>query len=169
MNCAPALTREFAVPCDERRVGSQSPNAAIGQPARLQQAVPRALQKKPRASWGGSGAGQIGALGRGGKSARHHTIKHDQRHIVPAPRANISSSVVTAPKRRVTAEGRLSHDDEARPLQVLDDPLGGDLRHVLVGLMHPLFAAIAKGESDCLGKVMRVGGRKLVVVGHGRL
>jgi hypothetical protein len=37
----------------------------------------------------------------------------------------------------MTAEGRLLHDDEARPLQVLDDPLGGDLRHVLVGLMHP--------------------------------
>ena len=30
-------------------------------------------------------------------------------------------------------------------LQVLDDPLGGDLRHVLVGLMRPLFAAIAQG------------------------
>ena len=39
---------------------------------------------------------------------------------------------------------------------MLDDPLGGDLRHVLVGLMHPLFAAIAQGESDCLGKVVRV-------------
>ena len=59
--------------------------------------------------------------------------------------------------------------NKARSLHVLDDPLGGDLRHVLVGLMHPLFAAIAQGESDCLGKVVRVGGRKLVVVGDGRL
>jgi hypothetical protein len=50
---------------------------------------------------------------------------------------------------------------------VLDDPLGGDLRHILVRLMLTLFAAIAQGESDCLRKVVRVGGRKLVVVGHG--
>ncbi len=67
----------------------------------------------------------------------------------------------------MTAERRLSHDHEARSLQVLDDPLGGDLRHVLVGLMHTLFAAIAQGESDCPRKVVRVGGRELIVVGHG--
>ena len=55
----------------------------------------------------------------------------------------------------MTAEWRLPHDDEARLLQVLDDPLGGNCGHVLVGLMHALFAAIAQGESDCLGKVVR--------------
>jgi hypothetical protein len=70
-------------------------------------------------------------------------------------------------KCRMSAERRLSHDDEARSLQVLDDPLGCDLRHVFVGLMHTLFAAEAQGESDCLGKVLRVGGRKLVIVGRG--
>ena len=47
-------------------------------------------------------------------------------------------------------------------------PLGGDLRHVLVGLMHPLFAAIALGEGDCLGKVARIRGRKLVSSGIAR-
>jgi integrase len=31
---------------------------------------------------------------------------------------------------------------------VLDNPLGGDLRHIFVGVMHPLFAAIAQGESN---------------------
>jgi hypothetical protein len=64
---------------------------------------------------------------------------------------------------------RLLHHDEARSLQVLDDPLGGDLRHVLVGLMHPLFAAIAQGESDCLGQVVRVRGVSLSSSGMGEL
>ncbi len=66
----------------------------------------------------------------------------------------------------MAAERRLPHDNEARSLKMLDDPLGGDLRHVLVGLMHPLFAAIAQGESDCLSKVVRVSGSERVVVGH---
>ena len=77
-----------------------------------------------------------------------------------------SSAREAAPERRVTVKRGLPHNDEARSLQVLDDPLGGDLRHVLVRLMHTLFAAIAQGESDCLGKVVRVGGRKLGVVGR---
>jgi hypothetical protein len=36
---------------------------------------------------------------------------------------------------------------------VLDDPLSGDLRHVFIGLVHALFASIAKGKGDCLGEV----------------
>ena len=50
-------------------------------------------------------------------------------------------------KRRVTAERRLPHDDEARSLQVLDDPLGGDLRHDFVGVMDALAALIAQGRN----------------------
>jgi hypothetical protein len=50
-----------------------------------------------------------------------------------------------------------------RPLQVLDDPLGGDLRHVLVALVHPLSTPIAQGERDRLGQVARIGVRELVV------
>jgi hypothetical protein len=43
-----------------------------------------AALKKTRASREGSGAGQIGALGRGRKNkARRQSKKHDQRHIVP--------------------------------------------------------------------------------------
>ncbi len=72
-------------------------------------------------------------------------------------------------KRRVTAERRLSHDDEARSLQVLDDPLGGDLRHVLVGLMHPLFAAIAQGESDASARSRGSAGVSLSSSGMGEL
>jgi hypothetical protein len=50
---------------------------------------------------------------------------------------------------------------------VLDDPLGGDLRHVFVGLVHPLLPAIAQREGDRLGQVARIGGGELVVVGLG--
>jgi hypothetical protein len=84
--------------------------------------------------------------------------------------ARRDSLLAEAPsKRRVTTERGLSHNDEARSRQVRDDPLGGDLGYVLVGLMHPLFAAIAQGESDCLGKVVRVAIFVADVGGHSRL
>jgi hypothetical protein len=36
---------------------------------------------------------------------------------------------------------------------VLDDPLGGDLRHVFVGLVHALYAPTAQREGDRFGQV----------------
>ena len=58
MNRTPALTREFAIPCDERRVGSQPPNPAMGQPSTVARVAP---QKSPaRAS--GEGRLRSGAI-----------------------------------------------------------------------------------------------------------
>jgi hypothetical protein len=48
------------------------------------------------------------------------------------------------------------------------DPLGRDLRHVLVSLMDPLSTAVPQGECNGINGVARIGGRKLFVdVGNG--
>src|SRR5208337_1162923 len=60
------------------------------------------------------------------------------------------------------------HDDESGALKVLHEPLGDDLRHDLVGVVHALAALVAQREGERRGKVARVGGGELVAVGHRR-
>jgi hypothetical protein len=48
------------------------------------------------------------------------------------------------------------------------DTLGSDLRHVLVGLMDALAAAVAQSGGDRISEVARISGCQLLVgVGHG--
>ncbi len=60
------------------------------------------------------------------------------------------------PQRRASRFGRLFHDDKSRPRQVLNNPLGGDLHHIFVGLVDTLSALITQGKRDSLGEVMRM-------------
>jgi hypothetical protein len=50
---------------------------------------------------------------------------------------------------------------------MLDDSVSGDLRHVLVRLVHALSTPIAQREDYRLGQVARVGRREVVVGGIG--
>ncbi len=67
---------------------------------------------------------------------------------------------VRRPRRR-----RLLHDHEARPAKVLDQALGSDARHRLIGGMDAFAPRKAQRESDRLLDVIEVGGGQGLVVG----
>ena len=102
---------------------------AIGQLPRLRRAV---LQEKPREA---IGAGSDWHARAGSKLARHHIIKHDQRHIVPPP-------------------GRRLHDDEAGALQLPPEALGNDLRHDPIAIVDALAALVSQRECYRSGEVV---------------
>jgi hypothetical protein len=49
---------------------------------------------------------------------------------------------------------------------MLDEPLGGDPRHHVVGLVHSLAALVAERERQSVGDLVRRGGAKVRCVGH---
>ena len=66
------------------------------------------------------------------------------------------------PQRRAADRRRPFHDHEARSLQMLDKPLGDDLRHDLIRVVDALAALVAQGE----GQRGRQVGREPVGVGQ---
>jgi hypothetical protein len=54
-------------------------------------------------------------------------------------------------KRRPAHGRRLFHDDEARSLQMLREPLGDDPRHYLAAVLNLLSTAVAQREGERLG------------------
>jgi hypothetical protein len=62
----------------------------------------------------------------------------------------------------MAAERRLLHDDEACALKVADNALGGDSRHVLVGMMDALATFELQSEGNSIGEVARVCGSQLI-------
>jgi hypothetical protein len=48
------------------------------------------------------------------------------------------------------------------------DPIAGDPGHESVAIVHALSPAKYKGERNGVGKIARIGGRELVIVGHPR-
>jgi hypothetical protein len=68
-----------------------------------------------------------------------------------------------APDRRAAHVWRLFHDDEARSLQILHEPVRDDPDHYLPAVANLLSAAVAQGEGERLGEVFeawRVSGRR---------
>jgi hypothetical protein len=63
----------------------------------------------------------------------------------------------------VTAGRRFLHDHEAGSPQMLDQPLGDDLGHDLVGVVDALAAGVPQRERKRSGKVGWIGGRELAV------
>jgi len=69
-----------------------------------------------------------------------------------APTRRVEGLALEPSPERRDADLRWSlHQDEARPLQVLHEPLGDDLGHDLVGIVDALAALKAQGEGDEAG------------------
>ena len=63
-----------------------------------------------------------------------------------------------AAERSAAAYRRFLHHDEPRTLEVLDQALGDDRRHELVGVVRALPALKASGERQGIGDVVGCGG-----------
>jgi hypothetical protein len=64
-----------------------------------------------------------------------------------------------------SAKRGLLHDDETRALEVLDESLGDDDRHELVGIVDPLAALKTPRKGECVGDIGG-GGSQIFVVRH---
>jgi len=60
---------------------------------------------------------------------------------------------MTAPERRCSADRRSLHEDESRPLQVLDESLGDDLRDEFIGVVDALAALKAQRKGERIGDI----------------
>lgn len=67
----------------------------------------------------------------------------------------------------VLVRRRLAHHDVTRPLQILDQPLGGDLRYYLVRAVHASPAVEPQGEGAGLRQFVPGGGAEIGGFGHG--
>jgi hypothetical protein len=66
------------------------------------------------------------------------------------------------------SDRRLLQDNVSGVFQMPSDPIAGDPGHESVAIVHALSPAKYKGGRNGVGKIARIVGRELVIVGHPR-
>jgi hypothetical protein len=89
------------------------------------------------------------------------------RLLAPVRPRRLRNPPRKVPWRAMRRQPWLAHDHVARPLQVFDQPLGGDPRHRLVRVAGALSPVVAEGEGQGLNQFVTGGGAEGGGVGHG--
>jgi hypothetical protein len=131
--------------------------------------------RPPNTSLPGSGLRPTTAMGRTRlfRPSDPATAALDQRPagqddalLAPIRLRGLLNPTSQVPRRPVLAQRRLAHDHVSRTLQMLDQPLGSDLCHQFVRVVHASPAIEAEGEGQGLRKFVAGGRAEIGCVRH---